>query len=71
MRLIDADELREKIVARVNRGESELDRGFTLGIGAALDLLNVAPTICPPDLIYQRATGKTGLPFIETEGGNK
>lgn len=45
MRLIDADELRKKIVARVVHGEDKIDRGFNLGIGAALDLLNVAPTV--------------------------
>ena len=56
MKLIDADELTIKLQARRNNIENniedDLDKGFALGIGVAMNLIHNAPTVDIKD-IYQ------------------
>ncbi|MBP5597858.1 MAG: hypothetical protein J6Y02_20995 [Pseudobutyrivibrio sp.] len=47
MRLGDLDALRNRLQSRYDNGEDEFDRGFNLGIAAAIELIDSAPTVKP------------------------
>lgn len=57
MRLINADKLKELLEARCDKGDEEIDRGYNLGIEAAIALLDAAPTIA-----------RTERPFVMLNG---
>lgn len=46
--LISREALRKKLQARYDNGEEDFDRGFNLGIAAAIELLDSAPTVERP-----------------------
>ena len=43
--LISREALRKKLQSRYDNGEEDFDRGFNLGIAAAIELLDSAPTV--------------------------
>ncbi len=45
MRLIDADALKSKLQARHDNGNDDFDKGYNIGLGTAIDLIDCAPTI--------------------------
>ena len=47
MRLGDLDALKEKLKNRYEIEQDEIDKGWNLGIGAAINLIDNAPTITP------------------------
>ena len=46
MRLIDADKLKNKLQARHDNGNEDFDKGYNVGLGTAIDLIDNAPTEC-------------------------
>lgn len=64
MRLIDADELKNKLQSRRNNSEEGFDRGFDLGIGVAMNLIHNAPTVtvfidnCGENCEFERPKGE-------------
>ena len=51
-RLIDADELKSKLQARHDNGNEDFDKGYNIGLGTTIDLIDCAPTV------EQRPQGK-------------
>ena len=45
MRLIDADELKNKLQARHDNGGEDFDKGYNIGLGTAIDLIDSAPAV--------------------------
>ena len=45
MRLIDADKLKRKLQARNDNGNEDFDKGYNIGLGTAIDLIDYAPTV--------------------------
>ena len=45
MRLINADELKKKLQARHDNGNDDFDKGYNVGLGTAIDLIDAAPTV--------------------------
>ena len=44
-RLIDADELKKKLQARHDNGNDDFDKGYNIGLGTTIDLIDCAPTV--------------------------
>lgn len=74
VRLIDANALKAKIKSRYDNDDAEFDRGYNIGLEAAVNLIDSAPTVTPDMaqvLAYEsgkasaeRPTGK----WVEYEG---
>ena len=45
MRLVDANALKEKLKNRYEIEQDEIDKGWNLGIGVAINLIDNAPTV--------------------------
>lgn len=48
MRLIDSDELKRKLQSRHDNGNDDFDKGYNVGLGTAIDLIDCSPTIDIP-----------------------
>lgn len=51
MRSIDGDALKSKLQARHDNGNEDFDKGYNVGLGTAIDLIDCAPTMDKPVLV--------------------
>ena len=47
VRLVDANALKAKIKSKYDNDDAEFDRGYNIGLEAAVDLIDSAPTVTP------------------------